>query len=220
MDDLKYENQLQNDIPDDLIVFISGVPGVGKTTVSYELLRNCNKFRLIQETDLIREILRGYTEYLNDFLCCNSCHSIVSVPEIIPNHIKIFTYDEMKIQSAIMKCSIERIVLRQQRKHIPSIINGVHIVPEVLSEIANGGNVVFVNLYINNKEVLRKRLSTRNPKKYMPHIEVLFDANNHIFSNVKILSQDKPRVFQNIDVTEINVDQVVEKILCFVLGND
>lgn len=160
MDDFKYEIQLQNDIPDNLIVFISGVPGVGKTTVSYELLRNCNKFRLIQETDLIREILRGYIEYLNGFLCCNSCRSIVSVPETIPNHTKIFTYDEMKIQSDIMKCSIERIVLRQQRKHIPTIINGVHIVPEVLSEIANGSNVVFVNLYINNKEVLRKRLIT------------------------------------------------------------
>ena len=27
-------------IPDGLIVFISGVPGMGKTTISYELLKN------------------------------------------------------------------------------------------------------------------------------------------------------------------------------------
>ena len=41
-----------------------------------------------------------------------------------------------------------------------------------------------------------------------------------MFSNVRLLSQDKPRVFQNIDVTEINVDQVVEKVFNFVLGKD
>ena len=29
-------------VPDGFIVFISGVPGVGKTTTSYELLKKCN----------------------------------------------------------------------------------------------------------------------------------------------------------------------------------
>ena len=30
-------------IPDGLIVFISGVPGVGKTTISYEILKKIEK---------------------------------------------------------------------------------------------------------------------------------------------------------------------------------
>ena len=46
------------------ILFISGVPGLGKTTLSYELLKRYDKFRIIQETDIIREILRGYNEYI------------------------------------------------------------------------------------------------------------------------------------------------------------
>ena len=49
----------------ELIVFISGVPATGKTTISYELLKRYNIFRIIQETDLIREILRGYNEYID-----------------------------------------------------------------------------------------------------------------------------------------------------------
>ena len=54
------------------IFLISGVPGVGKTTLSYELLKRFSTFRIIQETDLIREILRGYNEYLQERYCdCN-----------------------------------------------------------------------------------------------------------------------------------------------------
>lgn len=219
MGELRHRNLLQNDIPDDLVVFISGVPGVGKTTVSYELLRSCNKFRLIQETDLMREILRGFTEYLNDFLCCNSYHASLPIPEIIPDHRKIFTYDEMKIQCTIMRCSVENIVIRQQRKRIPSIINGVHIVPEILSELANRSNVLFLNLYVSSKEILRKRLSNRDPEKYIPHVEVLYDANNLLFSNVRKLSQDKPHIFQNVDVSETSVDQVIKKVLSFISGS-
>ena len=61
---MQSKNNYESMIPDGLIVFISGVPGVGKTTISYELLKNIGKFRIIEETDLVREILRGYNNYL------------------------------------------------------------------------------------------------------------------------------------------------------------
>ena len=53
-------------LPKGFIVFISGVPGVGKTTISYELLKMFSAFRIIEETDLIREVLRGYNEYIEN----------------------------------------------------------------------------------------------------------------------------------------------------------
>lgn len=52
------------DIPEGFIIFVSGVPGVGKTTISYELLKRFNVFRIIEETDLIREVLLGYNAFL------------------------------------------------------------------------------------------------------------------------------------------------------------
>ena len=56
---------MQYCLPKDLIVFLSGVPGAGKTTLSYELLKKHNEFRLIEEeTDIIREVLRGYQMHL------------------------------------------------------------------------------------------------------------------------------------------------------------
>ena len=46
-----------------LILLISGVPGAGKTTISYELLKKMDYFRIVQETDILREIIRGYNDF-------------------------------------------------------------------------------------------------------------------------------------------------------------
>lgn len=51
-------------LPQNLVLLISGVPGVGKTTLSNELLKIHKEIRLVEETDIIREILRGYNDYL------------------------------------------------------------------------------------------------------------------------------------------------------------
>lgn len=63
-------------LPDDLIVLISGVPGAGKTTISYELLKIHTEIRLIEETDIIRDILRGYNIYLRKLATLNLIRSV------------------------------------------------------------------------------------------------------------------------------------------------
>ena len=44
-------------VPKDTIVFISGVPGSGKTTVAYELFKNYCDFRIVEETDIILSLI-------------------------------------------------------------------------------------------------------------------------------------------------------------------
>lgn len=51
-------------LPQNLVLLISGVPGVGKTTLSNELLKIYKEFKPIEETDVIREISRRYNAYL------------------------------------------------------------------------------------------------------------------------------------------------------------
>lgn len=206
----------KSNIPGGLIVFISGVPGVGKTTISYELLRRYNEFRIIQETDLIREILRGYNEYLEDTIDDVLVIDKLHTKAYIPDHMKIFNYEELKIQCSIMKKSIEKIIMRQQRKGIPSIINGVHIIPEILNGIAQNKNVVYINLYISTKEALQSRLSSRDAQKYMPYLDVSFAANCTLYESVLELTQEFPYVFQNIDVTNLTIDQVVDRTVNFI----
>ena len=43
-------------LPQNLVLLISGVPGVGKTTLSNELLKIPKDIRLVEETDIIREL--------------------------------------------------------------------------------------------------------------------------------------------------------------------
>ena len=85
-------------LPNDFIILICGVPGAGKTTISIEILKRYSEFRLIEETDLIREILRGYNQYLNE--------SNIYLEENIYPHTIHLSYEMAKQQCIIMRNSI------------------------------------------------------------------------------------------------------------------
>lgn len=198
-------------IPDGLIVFISGVPGMGKTTLSYELLKKFNKFRIIEETDLIREVLRGYNDYLKAEF--GNQVSFVFDKVYITDHTKLLTFEEAKIQCETMKQSFEKIVARQHRKGIATIINGVHIIPEVLNDIAESNNIIFINLYVTNEHEIYERISKRDPTSYMlEHIPFIFQTNNELHLSTKRISLKYPNIF-NINVTELSIDDTINRII-------
>lgn len=199
-------------IPSGFIVFISGVPGVGKTTISYELLKTCNDFRIIQETDLIREIIRGYNAYLSNTFPSQS--QDIEKKIIISDHTKLLSLDEAKKQCEFMFSSLEYIIGRQQRKGISSIINGVHIIPETLNGLVCNKNVIYINLFINNEIALYERLLQRNPYSYMlEHIPFIFQTNVDLHTSTAKLSNEHPYVFNNIDITELTLDETLHKVL-------
>ena len=200
------------ELVDRFVILISGVPGSGKTTVSYELLKRYNEFRLIQETDIIREILRGYNEYLDERFDSLEIQTL----NIIPDHRKIFNYCELKEQCLIMRNSIENIILRQQRKGIPSIINGVHIIPEVLNGIVQNKGVAYINLYIDRKDVLYQRWGNRDQNKYVPYLDVSFEANLLLNRSTLELAQKNPSTFYSINITNLTIDKTLDKIIDFI----
>ena len=202
---------LDNLISDGLIVFISGVQGMGKTTVSYELLKNFSEFRIVEETDIAREILRGYNNYLKtefgnkiDFVFDKIC---------ITDHTKLLTFEEAKSQCEIMLPSFEQIVARQQRKGIATIINGVHIIPEVMDNLVNTNSTIFINLYITDEHEIYKRIYNRDSTSYMlNYIPFIFQTNNALYSSTERIAAKYSNVF-NINVTGMNVDDTIQKIL-------
>lgn len=208
---IQREIDYKSTIPDGLVVFISGVPGVGKTTISYELLKRINKFRIIEETDLIREVLRGYNSYLKiEF--GNQIDFVFDTIEIT-GHTRLLSFYEAKIQCNVMKKSLEHIVARQQRKGIASIINGVHIIPEVLNGIGENNNIIFINLYVTNEHELYKRILNRDPTSYMlNYIPFIFQTNRDLYFSTEKLCL-KYHYFFNVDVTGLSVEDTIKKII-------
>lgn len=192
-------------LPNDLIVLISGVPGVGKTTISYELLKEHEEFRLVEETDIIREILRGYNEYLENI------HD-TPLNDVIYEHDIFLSYDMAKHQCRIMKNSIINIIQRQQRKGIPTIINGVHIIPEELYLNIKSPNILYINLYVDSEAALWKRLKIRNPQKYKPDcIPLLYKTNTDLNNSLYHIPGNLYNVC-SIDVSNMTVTDTLYTI--------
>lgn len=214
---MELDNNALN-IPKGYIVMISGVPGSGKTTISYNLLKQFSDFRIIEETDLMREILLGYNNFLKK--------TNPSITEVIDNvkitdHNVLLTLDEAKQQCKIMKCSIEKIIERQKRKGIPSIINGVHIIPSILNGLCKNEKIIYINLYVNNKESIYNRIYNRNPNSYMlNNIELIYQSGKDLFvDTVKLEENNNLFLFNNIDVTNLSINETINKIIYLMKNN-
>lgn len=196
-------------LPQDLVLLISGVPGVGKTTISYELLKRYEEFRLVEETDIIREILRGYNTYISS--------EYKLEPDNIYPHDIFLSYDMTKQQCQIMKESILNIINRQKRKKIPTIINGVHIIPEELYLCTPHSNVLFINLYIDSMEALWKRLKHRNPEKYTTDcLPILYQTNKELNNSLQFISRNFCKAY-SVNVTNLTIEEtlsVIHEIFC------
>ena len=202
-------------IPNGLILLISGVPGVGKTTVSYNLLKQLPEFRIIEETDILRDALRGYNAMLFEKYG-TALEEILKDTEIYSNQ-KLLSFSEAKQQCLLMKTSIEYIIARQQRKGICTIINGVHIVPEALAELLNNPLIRFVNLYVSNEEKLQERLGKRDPNSYMlEHITFIYNTNIDLLNSTQKLADVHKHSIFNIDVTSLDVDMTIQQVLTYI----
>ena len=192
------------ELPSNSIILIAGVPGSGKSTISYELLNTYDEIRIIEETDIIREILLGYNEYL--------LKSERTKYENIYTNDVLMTYDMAASQCEIMKHSLLQIIKRQQRKGIPTIINGVHIVPEILCPFLSYNDLLYITLYLESEAGLRARLETRNQKKYTREsVPLLYEANKALAEKASQLSIKYPNVIP-FNTETLSIDETVSDL--------
>ena len=132
---------------------------------------------------------------------------------IIFEHTKLFSLTEAKQQCTLMKKSIEHIVARQQRKEISSIINGVHIVPEILKEFFSNPKILFINLFISDETTLFKRLKGRDPSSYMmDYVSFIYQSNLELYQSTKNCSNLPNSPVYNIDITYLSITQTISRI--------
>lgn len=98
-------------------------------------------------------------------------------------------------------------------KKIASIINGVHIIPEVLDGLMGNNNIVYINLYVTDEHEIYERIFCRDSTSYMlNYIPFIFQTNKDLYLSTEKLSLKSNHIF-NIDVTGTEIASTIDKII-------
>ena len=220
------------------LVFIYGASGVGKTTISKYVSKktgvNCNNF----ETDLIREIVRGYSFSLRSKLLTSNIKSTdfnaLENYSILCSSTKDLTIDELKIQSRMLIMPLIFLCEKLKNSNKSAIIEGVNIpICDIFSSsdlYLNFKDALFVNLYSSDPKMhlarLNKRSAYRNSvplsNKEFEKIRIINDfyfeySKNYIGQRnlpFKIISLDTtPTFIENYDaIFELQAQKIFEEL--------
>ena len=215
-------------VPKDVILMLSGVSCVGKTTAAYEIVKNYPEFRRVSEYDLLRTVVRTAYEYLAE-------ESYIDKDELISKYNALFesitssNFETTKLQSEQLLPYVKEIILRQQRRRIPTIIEGTGIIPSTyfpnkqpLAWLSN--HVVFINLYISDEEEhISRRQSRSEERDYHESVsktEIIIsqsraEKNQLLHTQAIELQQTFKNVF-SLDVSNYTPSHVASKIMEFV----
>lgn len=147
------------------VLVITGLPCIGKTTVAYELVKEYPQFRNVTEIDIIRTVLRKMIKELD----LNISHSDIEIKgyyESLFSSLREGNYDVACEQSTQLLPFVKDIIFRQQRRNIPTIIEGSEIVPityfnDNQKNFWINENIIFIYLYINDESEHKSRRINR-----------------------------------------------------------
>ena len=158
---------MKNTLPPNTILFISGASGIGKTTTSQILLKRFSSTAIIEQVDLIREVIRGYSNYWSKEIQCISCpvlSAFLSKQSIIFKSTSELSLNEIQQQSQLCLPSIKNICQRLRDKGTPAIIEGTNIIfSQLLIDrfYLEEKNILVVKLYLSNADIHKNRLNRR-----------------------------------------------------------
>ncbi len=107
---------------------LSGVPCVGKTTTAYNILKYQPDFRRVSELDLIRTIIRAVIRNIENSKYVDK-EMLQGQYEELFYSLSERDLSDCKKQSTLLIPYVREIVARQQRRNIPTIIEGLSIIP-------------------------------------------------------------------------------------------
>ncbi len=220
-----------NSIPKDTILMLSGVSCVGKTTTAYEIVKNYPVFRRVSELDMIRAIVRTAYEHF-------ATEEFSDVEKVLTKYNSLFhsitnsDFETTKSQSKQLLPYMKEIILRQQRRRIPTILEGAAVIPGVffldnqplewLTE-----HVVFVNMYLPDEtEHIARRLLRSATRDYGESIQeterIIWSARTDkqllLHTETSALSQTFGNVF-SLDISGSSpadvADTIMNLIFCY-----
>lgn len=213
------------DFPKDAILMLSGVSCVGKTTTAYEIVKNYPEFRRVSEYDLIRTVVRTAYEQLSDEAYINK-NDMMDKYNAVFKSITSNSFEITKLQSEQLIPYVKEIILRQQRRQIPTIIEGTGIIPNAyfpnnqpLSWLTP--HVVFINLYVSDEKehIFRRKLRSKergyheSSSKTLAIISQCRKEKNQLLHSQAIELQQTYKNIFSIDISRCTPNQAANKIM-------
>lgn len=201
-------------VPKDAILMLSGVSCVGKTTTAYEIVKNYPEFRRVSEYDLLRTIVRTAYEYLAE-------EAYLDKDELISKYNALFksitnsNFEITKLQSEQLLPYVKEIILRQQRRRIPTIIEGTGIIPSTyfpnnqpLAWLSK--HVIFMNLYISDEKEHISRRQSRSKER---------DYHESVSKTEIIISQSRAEKNQLLHMQAIKLHKTFKNVFSLDVSN-
>lgn len=201
-------------IPKDAILMLSGVSCVGKTTAAYEIVKNYPVFRRVSEYDLLRTVVRTAYEYLAE-------EAYIDKSELERKYSALFesitsnNFEITRLQSEQLLPYVKEIILRQQRRRIPTIIEGAGIVPSTyfpnnqpLAWLTK--HVLFINLYMSDEEDHISRRRSRSEER---------DYHESLSKTEIIISQSRAEKNKLLHIQAIKLHQIFKNVFSLDVSN-
>ncbi len=210
---------------DDTILILTGIPCIGKTTTAYQIIRQFPFFQRVVEMDTVSDTVRATLNNLIEDKLLRKDTADGEYSALFES-ITIRDLDVTKLQAEKLLPYVKSLVLRQQKRKLPTIIEGAEIIPtqffpdnkplEWLNE-----NVIFINLYISDEREQRKRRNNRySERKYPSEYDeiirqealVVKEKNLALHTETLRLAAARPNVF-SLDISDLSPEKLAERIM-------
>ncbi|MHA1827692.1 MAG: hypothetical protein ACTSX6_03485 [Candidatus Heimdallarchaeaceae archaeon] len=144
-----------------IIILLSGVPGIGKSTLASMLSQRLEITKIIG-TDIIREILRQtISSKLVPEIHCSSYEAYKCIKPTLNPILRqsIVGYEE---QSRHIVVGVEATIQSALYSRENTLIEGVHLAPNIIKpSVLQNPHVTMIMLYLEDKEEHMKRIQSR-----------------------------------------------------------
>lgn len=204
-----------------MVILLGGGTGVGTTTVGTEVAHRLG-IRNVIPTDSIREVMRKMVSpKLLPVLHASTYNAkeYLTVPIANDKDKDILGY-QLQVWSVMI--GIEAVVDRALREGMPTIVEGIHIVPGFIAkEYLERLNVMMFMLQVKDERVHRNRFYaraqdthfSRNVDGYMRNFDLIRKIQKYLMDQSK---ENKVPVFDNVDIEDTVVDvtmAILDKVI-------
>jgi len=187
-----------------LIILLGGTNGSGKSSIGSELAHRLDIVRT-QSTDMLREVMRLLApSRLIPTLHTSSFEAYTQMPTVSPTYKTEEMIAGYLTQSGQVAVGVEGVLNRTCNEQVSLIIEGVHLHPQLMSQIVKETNalVVPVLLAVLKPKRLKKRLigrgqviSSRRSERYLESFNKIWDLQSYLLSqaddyNIPIISNE------------------------------